>query len=150
MLLKISSRQAFLLFALALGLPMSALTEPLSLEAFVWKKRLLIYANLDKEEALEISKTLMSNQTQLSERNLVVGELKKNTLSFKQEIFSKKDSTKLTALLKDRAEKPSIILIGKDGEAKFIGDYNTSLLEIFKLIDSMPMRQSEIRNRSPR
>jgi hypothetical protein len=40
------------------------------------------------------------------------------------------------------------ILIGKDGEVKFQGELPVGLSDIFSIIDAMPMRQQEIRERS--
>lgn len=42
----------------------------------------------------------------------------------------------------------TLILIGKDGSEKLRSDKPVPTQELFKLIDSMPMRQVEMRNRS--
>ncbi len=41
-----------------------------------------------------------------------------------------------------------VILIGKDGEAKLRGELPLELSEIFSVIDAMPMRQREMRERA--
>jgi len=41
----------------------------------------------------------------------------------------------------------TVILIGKDGEEKLRSMGQVSMEELFSLIDAMPMRQSEIRER---
>lgn len=55
------------------------------------------------------------------------------------------------ALLRDRfSAKPgefTIVLIGKDGGEKLRRGTDVDIAEIFSLIDSMPMRQREMRER---
>jgi hypothetical protein len=55
-------------------------------------------------------------------------------------------------LLRERFRVPSgafsIILVGKDGGVKLDRQDRTSLEEIFALIDSMPMRQQEMRRKN--
>lgn len=59
------------------------------------------------------------------------------------------DAKKISEYYGFKNDDSTVILIGKDGEIKLNKPFVTSI-EIFDLIDSMPMRQSEMRKKSGR
>jgi hypothetical protein len=109
---------------------------------FQWKNRILILNNYKNDEQW-FDDTLAA---EVQNRKLLIfhfvdGELKNS--NFPEEI----DNLKFLEKLKYKADSESAwALIGLDGGVKNSGYEMPLPKEIFKLIDSMPMRQSEIRN----
>lgn len=109
---------------------------------FQWKKRILIL-NTYKIDSQWFDDTLAA---EVENRKLIIFHFMDGKLintNFPKEI----DSFKFFEILKDKAESKSAwALIGLDGGVKNSGCEMPLPKEIFKLIDSMPMRQSEIKN----
>jgi len=92
---------------------------------------------------------ITTQQTEVKDRDLVVFEV------FEQDYpkMNKADIDRQTAdSIRDRFSIPpntfSLILVGKDGGIKLKLHDQISLEEVFELIDSMPMRQSEMRQKN--
>lgn len=96
---------------------------------YLWKKRVIVIlsSNLEKKEnqLLLFSKV----KSQMDERDLV--------------IYKTDSSVDLNDYF-DVKEAYTILLIGKDGTVKLRSNKLIPVKELFKLIDSMPMRQSEM------
>lgn len=139
---------SFLFAILLLPAPIFA-SELISLKEKLWKNRLIVFIDLNLEQKKRIEKALNNNQTELIDRHIEVGFFNRNKISFLSKgRVSKKVANHLIDRLNQKAGTPLIALVGKDGEIKFQGRYDTPLKKIFKQIDSMPMRKFEIRANS--
>jgi hypothetical protein len=115
-----------------------------------WKNRLLlIFASSADAPAYKALKAEMDAQRGgIQERDLLVGEV----LAGGQSLFAGRpiepeSADALCRRFSVREQQFTVLLIGKDGELKLRKESPTELTEIFKLIDSMPMRQQEMRER---
>ena len=112
-----------------------------------WKDRLiLIIAENEKNEKFQEQLTeLQKNQKGLKDRKLVIYQILPEKYSTGFQINNWKNSAKLYKKYKAEESDFHIILIGLDGGKKL---YQTEILsaeKLFDTIDSMPMRQSEMR-----
>jgi hypothetical protein len=117
---------------------MSISTTPADL---VWKNRILIISSQESQAAW-FDETL---QTALKERKLVVVYFSHNQLvktSMEEEL---NEAAFLEKINRRQQGRTSWVLIGLDGGIKYSGEKSPSIEDVFNAIDSMPMRQSEIR-----
>jgi len=119
---------------------------------YQWKNRvLLIFAPARGEPLFQtLHDSLMVRGADLADRDLVIFE-----------VFESGPSTEggepldpeTARLLRKKFQVPngafSVILVGKDGGVKLDRQERSSLEQIFALIDSMPMRQHEMRRENP-
>ena len=113
-----------------------------SLDEYQWKNRLLFILNPQAEQLLEHEQVIAFKglEDQLEERDLILFIVNKtNVLNAKGAIVNL-----------DRSQIPynsysGLMLIGKDGGVKMRQPFVVSPQEVFDLIDSMPMRRTEIK-----
>lgn len=111
--------------------------EP-SLERFKWKKRIILSYPNDSQKWAEQLKAMRSRHLEIKDRDLMILRLDANLSSYDEAQREKlMENYKLT--------KGSHILIGKDGQVKDRQNGDLNLEKWFKLIDTMPMRQSEMK-----
>ena len=103
-----------------------------------WKMRvLIIYAPLGSEEQLARQEELLrSRDRELEERDVAQIVLR-----------SRSEDAKIAARFELPEANFAVLLIGKDGEEKLRSRDVVSPESLFRLIDSMPMRQEEMRQR---
>ncbi len=104
---------------------------------YLWKNRILLF-NIDEYE--EIKLDLIKKECQILNRKLKIFVKKKKSF------IDTKDSGKKFFL--DSKFKFKVILIGLDGEIKYQSDELEDLTKYFSIIDSMPVRQTEIEDDS--
>jgi hypothetical protein len=111
---------------------------------FKWKKRILLL--------IDTKNDLNTRNLQLSEFNARSNEMKERDLVLF--VYNGKEVLDRDGMLTDinpdnlsYGEFQGIILIGKDGGVKFRKKYLVKANEVFDLIDQMPMRRSEMKNR---
>jgi hypothetical protein len=119
-------------------------------EQFKWKNRLLLVFAPDSSHPLfeSLQRDISTRKHEVDDRDLVVFEILDVGTS-------KRDGTQLdphtAASLRERFDiSPkafSLILVGKDGGIKLRRNDPVKLEEIFRLIDAMPMRQDEMRQK---
>jgi len=113
-----------------------------------WKDRLvLIIAEDDDNEKFQKQLTeLQNDQTGLKDRKLVIYQVlpKKFNTGFQKKTW--KSSTELYKKYKAEDSEFRVVLIGLDGGEKLVQTEVLSVKKLFNTIDSMPMRQSEMRN----
>jgi len=112
----------------------------LSLEDFRWKNRLLVIFG---EEAID-KKLLETQLDEIQERKLIIMRFQNEELVYSTDTLD----IKVESFLKLKSKNPRAdwMLIGLDGGVKSSGkSRELDLLKTFKRIDSMPMRQSEMR-----
>ena len=101
----------------------------------IWKKRILIvsYAKQDDEIFIKSKKFISDKKCEIEDRNLEI---------IFYERFENKDYSKPEFI----NNKYGIWLIGYDGMIKDSSSDDKIFLTLFDLIDSMPMRKSEMIN----
>lgn len=122
-----------------------------NLKSHQWKNRVIIVKTVDKnsKEFQEQRKAFRHSEDELMDRKIVLYEvigdaialvdLKSNILNTKG-----KRSKKLADKLFNKKETFEVILIGLDGGVKLQQTEPLTKEALFGIIDSMPMRQSEI------
>lgn len=123
----------------------------MDLEKFQWKNRLLFLFAADGNNRLfkNLHNEIIAQEAEVKDRDLVVFEVlaqgpsRINAAPIDQQ---KADS------IRDHFTIPrntfALILVGKDGGIKLKRHDQASLAEIFELIDSMPMRKKEMRQKT--
>ncbi|MDE3743878.1 DUF4174 domain-containing protein [Maribacter polysaccharolyticus] len=123
------------------------------LNAHKWKNRILIVKTLnsDSEKFYEQLNEFKNSNNGLKERKIVLYKVIQDEFSSinftnNGSVHSGKVSEITPQNILDKNEDFEVILIGLDGGIKF--KQNEVLLKekLFRIIDSMPMRKSEIRN----
>ncbi|NNF34712.1 MAG: DUF4174 domain-containing protein [Saprospiraceae bacterium] len=128
-----------ILFIILLGVLVNQDNSPLN--TFKWKNRILI---IQQQE--EFFQTMKTKVKELKDRDMIIIHIQDDHLySFPQSLNL--DSKEVTNYFGFEKNNSYVILIGKDGGIK-LNKASTSCNEIFDLIDSMPMRQSEMRKKS--
>lgn len=105
--------------------------QEMELNQYLWKNRvLLVFPGSASEAQGEQAKILGSDPDGIRERDLVVLQVREE------------------ATLKQFKVSPGdfmLILLGKDGGVKLRQSHPLALKDLYQLIDSMPMRQREMR-----
>ena len=139
----------FILIALNLCVPGEA--TPMDLTQFQWKNRLLFLFAPDRSHPFydHLYSQIVEQKSEVEDRDLVVfsvllrGSSQMNTTAIdRQEADSFRDRFKIPP------NEFSLILIGKDGGIKLRRNDQVDLAEVFELIDSMPMRRNEMRQKN--
>ena len=128
-----------------------AVETPMDLSQFQWKNRLLFLFAPNRSHPLfdALQKSIAIEQAEVADRDLVIFEILESD-------SSRMDMTDLdpqvAQSLRDKFDVPrgrfAVILVGKDGGIKLERQEETRLEDIFALIDSMPMRREEMRQKS--
>jgi hypothetical protein len=122
----------------------------IDLERYRWKNRLLlVFAPSDDDARYRgLEKELREHGDAIVERGLLIFHVLENGVS---RLGCFPVDAQSAALLRDRfSVNPGqflVLLIGKDGGEKLRRGGEVDLADIFSLIDSMPMRQREMRER---
>ena len=123
----------------------------MDLAQFTWKKRLLFLFAPDGNNLLfkNLQSELSAQQAEVKDRDLMVFEvLERDSCRMNTTPIDRQAADSI----RDRFGVPpdtfSLILVGKDGGIKLKRYDQASLKEVFELIDSMPMRQSEMQQKN--
>lgn len=116
-----------------------------------WKHRvLLVMSNETNTESFqEQIEELTSNLTALNERKLIVYQINRNL--FKQGLDKHSpwiSNKKWYDLYADETKSLEIVLFGLDGGMKLYTEDLLTLEKLLEIIDAMPMRQSELRQKN--
>ena len=104
------------------------------LSRYLWKNRIIL-TFADDEDHPDLKKL----KVEMKENNCEI--LNRDLLHFH---FSKEGKTGKITTKNDQSFR--ILLIGKDGGIKHESNRSVSLIQLFELIDSMPMRQDEMQH----
>ncbi len=123
----------------------------MDLTKFQWKNRLLFLFAEDANDPFfkKLQSQIMAQRAEVDDRDLIVFELPAKGPA-------RMDATPLDRQqadsIRDHFDIPSnafrLILVGKDGDIKLQCEDRVDLSAIFGLIDSMPMRQNEMRQKN--
>ena len=128
-----------------------AQAQSLDLSVFQWKNRLLIlFAPNSSHPYLDaLHQSLAARQAEAAERDLVIFEIFESAASsMNNEVIDLATARRLREKFDVSAHEFTVTLIGKDGGIKLKRQERTHLDDIFALIDSMPMRQEEMRRKN--
>lgn len=111
---------------------------------FIWKKRILL--------VMDAKNDLDTRNLQLNKFNGLDAEMRERDLVLF--VYNGKEVLDRDGMITDinpdnvaYGELQGIILIGKDGGVKLRKKYIVEANEVFDLIDQMPMRRAEMKNR---
>lgn len=123
----------------------------MDLTRFQWKNRLLFLFAPDRSHPYfnHLYSQIIEQKSEVEDRDLVIfsvllqGPSQMNTTAIdRQEADSIRDQFTIPP------DDFSLILIGKDGGIKLKRNDRVDLAEVFELIDSMPMRRNEMRQKN--
>ncbi|GHA12280.1 hypothetical protein GCM10007989_03410 [Devosia pacifica] len=118
------------------------------LEEYRWKYRTLLLFGEDEDPAVQNQlDRIRSDIAGFRDRDMIVVQISGSRTNVVAGDVSPSDGA---ALRKNWHNEPqfAVVLVGKDGGEKLRRDSPVAIEELFALVDSMPMRQSEMRNRS--
>lgn len=132
-----------------LALFVSLVTSAQDLKMYQWKNRIILLKDIrfDSDKLQDQLDLLRSNTEKLGDRDILI------YLLTDESVFdSSKIKTKLNASLIIKkyglADFNGLVLVGKDGGVKLKKSFIVNPKTIYNLIDSMPMRQAEMRSSS--
>ena len=108
--------------------------QGIELNQYLWKNRIILTFADDEDHP-----DLIKLKVELNENNCEI--LNRDLLHFH---FS--NDGKIGNHTTTNDQSFGILLIGKDGEIKYESNRSVSLIHLFELIDSMPMRQDEMQH----
>ena len=140
---------SLILMALMFCEPKNAMS--MDLEQFQWKNRLLFLFAPDDENPIfqKFQNEIKSQSAEVENRDLVIFEVLEKGLSrMNRAQLERQVADSMRKRFNAPRHKFTLILIGKDGGTKMKRHAQTRLKEVFELIDSMPMRQNEMRQKT--
>jgi hypothetical protein len=148
---KIIISALMLLMAMSVFSSRNAQAQSPDLSVFKWKNRLLFLFAPNRNHPLfdALHKSLVARQSEAAERDLVIFEIfELAASSMNGEAIDSETARLLREKFDVLPDEFTVILIGKDGGIKLDRKEHTKLDDIFALIDAMPMRQEEMRQRN--
>ena len=108
--------------------------QGIELSRYLWKNRVILTFADDEDhpDLIKLKAEMKENECEILNRDL---------LHFH---FNNDGKTGNLTTKSDRSFR--ILLLGKDGGIKYESKRSVSLIQLFELIDSMPMRQDEIQH----
>ncbi len=125
-------------------------TRTIDLEEYKWKNRLLVVFSPSEDYARyrDLRKQLQDQKSAIVDRDLLVFHVFEDGESwFGDSLIDKQSVAQLRSRFSAKPGEFTVVLIGKDGGEKLRRGTEVDIAEIFSLIDSMPMRQREMRER---
>jgi hypothetical protein len=120
---------------------------------FQWKNRLLFLFAPDSDDPLykQLLKEIAAQKAEVDDRDLVVFKiLEQGPSQMNSTLLDQPSVDSIRGRYSVSRDQFAIILVGKDGGIKLKRNDRTELKDIFGLIDSMPMRQNEMRQKAQR
>lgn len=121
------------------------------LSQYMWKNRLLLIFAPTRSHSLfdALRQALSAREAEVSDRDLVIFQILESGPSVVNiAVIDHNMADALRERFNIARGEFKVILIGKDGGVKLERSVQTNLQDIFALIDSMPMRRQEMRQRS--
>ena len=108
--------------------------QGIELNQYLWKNRIILtFADgQDHPDLIRLKAEMKENECEILNRDLVYFH------------FSNDGKTGNHTTTNDQSFR--ILLFGKDGSIKYESKRSVSLIQLFELIDSMPMRQDEMQH----
>lgn len=146
-------RRRAVIFFILIGLTVWVPKEILSMDLaqFQWKNRLLFIFAKDVNNPLfkELQSQIAAQKAEVEDRDLIVFEVPaKGPARMGTTPLDRQQAASIRNQFDIPSNAFSLILVGKDGGIKLKRDDQVDLSEVFGLIDSMPMRQNEMRQKN--
>ncbi|MGI9525278.1 MAG: DUF4174 domain-containing protein [Hyphomicrobiaceae bacterium] len=127
----------------------SANTEP-PLIASLWKHRpLIVFAPHERSQGLENQRMIVgASRCGLGDRDMAIVEVIGDEVQGDLEPNSEPKATEFRKYYGIKANEFRVVLVGKDGTAKLTSASPVSSEQLFRLIDTMPMRKVEVSRRA--
>ena len=122
----------------------------MDLNQFQWKNRLLFLFTPDGKNPIfkKFQSEIKLQIAEVEDRDLVVFEVLENGPSrMDRTQLDRQVADSIRNRFKAPEHKFTLILVGKDGGTKLKRHDQANLKEVFELIDSMPMRKNEMRQK---
>ncbi len=135
------------IFAVCFLLFCSSETQAQDLTNYQWKNRIILLkdADLDSDWLQAQLKRLQSNAKELLDREVVLFLLSDNFVYDEKRLKTKLQADTIISKY-GLSSFEGLVLIGKDGGIKLQEEFIVNPNIIIELIDSMPMRMSEMKN----
>jgi hypothetical protein len=123
----------------------------MDLTQFHWKNRLLFLFAPDGNNPLfrDLQSDILAQKAEVEDRDMLIFEVLERGPS---RVNAAPIARQMAESIRGRFAIPrntfALILVGKDGGVKLKRNDQTSLAEVFALIDSMPMRKNEMRRKN--
>lgn len=131
---------ALMLFAPTPGLSMESLSQ------FEWKNRVLVvFGNSGDPKTRSQLEAISAQKAELADRDMVVLHVDGGGVETVFGEAAKLNAHDIVAEANAPGDRFEAILVGKDGGIKLRSEDVVSAVELFDLVDRMPMRQSEQR-----
>jgi hypothetical protein len=131
------------------SIPPAAATSEINLSDYRWKHRLLFIFAPSTTDAtfLALDKRLAQSALEIEDRDMIIFRIFENSPSrVSDKPLLPGDDEALRRRFGIETGRFTVVLVGKDGGVKLVAHRNADLQSIFNLIDSMPMRQQEMRD----
>lgn len=136
-----------LLITLTILFPMTTTAQ--SLDDYKWKNRIVFLVGnaVDSQAMQDQLEQFRNSEEEMAERDLILFLATRSDVL--DESYKKVDirMTEVRKIARIKTNFTGVLLFGKDGGCKLKKDFQVEPEEIFDLIDGMPMRRSEIRNK---
>jgi hypothetical protein len=139
----------FILISLTVWTPRETLS--MDLTQFQRKNRLLLIFAQDGNHPLfqDLQSQILAQKAEVDDRDLIVFEVPaQGPARMNTNTLDRKEADSIRNHFAIPSDEYSLILVGKDGGIKLKRKDQVDLKEVFELIDSMPMRQNEMRQKS--
>jgi hypothetical protein len=123
----------------------------MDLTQFQWKNRLLFLFAPDRNHPFykHLDRQIIEQKSEVEDRDLVIFSILLQGLShMNTTAIDREEADSIRDQFMIPPQEFSLILIGKDGGIKFKRNDQIDLAEVFELIDSMPMRRNEMRQKN--
>jgi hypothetical protein len=120
------------------------------LTPYLWKNRLLLVFSPTESDPgfVDFSQKLLRGLPEVKDRDLIVFQVfEKGPSRMGEQQLPPEETQKLRQRFGVKPGQFTVILIGKDGGVKMVSEHRAELQEIFDLIDSMPMRRQEMKEK---
>jgi hypothetical protein len=127
------------------GAPMN-----MDLNDYLWENRLLLLfaPSSDGDDFKGQKLELQSQWVGVLDRDLIIIEIfRKGDSRLMNDQLSRESAERLRRQFRVEPDRFEVILIGKDGTVKLRNSEQVPVSDLFGLIDAMPMRQDEMRQR---
>jgi hypothetical protein len=115
-----------------------------TLSSLEWQNRVvLVFGNSSDSKIAQQIELLEGQEAELADRDMVIIRV---TGEEARAVYGKASGLDASAIRKEAnvsGDRFQVLLVGKDGGVKFRSDSVVRNVEIFDLIDSMPMRRAE-------
>jgi len=123
----------------------------INLSEYHWKNRLLLLftPSLDGPEYIKLKEDISNQEEEVKDRDLLVFHILENgETKLENSPLPESSGDYLREKFSTTPGAFTVLLIGKDGGVKLRREGGVELADIFALIDTMPMRQREMREKS--